>query len=64
MPEASRAKAYLRRLGYVSRETVPVPELNFLGLRAINLLLKDRETQKGYPRIWKKIKDSLSQWKR
>jgi len=54
----------LQRLGYVSRETIHPPEIQFLGSRCINLLLKTRETEMGYPRKWKLIKKELLQWEK
>ncbi len=63
-PRGPRLEDYLAELGYVSRETLDIPELTFLGHRRIMLLVRERETQKPYPRDWKKIKDSISQWTR
>lgn len=61
-PPAEKLADYLDRLGYVSRETVEIPELSFLGSRKINVLKKARSSQKGYPRKWKQIKDSIPEW--
>jgi 16S rRNA (guanine527-N7)-methyltransferase len=59
---AEKLNIYLDRLGYVSRETVKIPELTFLGNREIIVLKKMRTSQKGYPRNWKQIKDSIPEW--
>ena len=61
-PDPGKLKIYLDALGYVSRETLPVPELAFLGHRSIIVLKKQRASRKGYPRKWKEIKDSISEW--
>lgn len=61
-PRGPQLDDYLARLGYVSRETFEVPELTFLGHRRIMLLIREGETRKPYPRDWKQIKDSISQW--
>ncbi|MCR9143515.1 MAG: class I SAM-dependent methyltransferase [bacterium] len=58
-----KVNIYLDKLGYVSRETVAIPELSFLGTRQIIVLKKMRSSQKGYPRKWKDIKDSIPDWK-
>lgn len=55
---------YLKRLGFVSRETRHIPELEFLGQRHIIGLRQIDKPFDGYPRSWKKIKGSLSKWKR
>ncbi len=55
---------YLRKLGLVSRETVDLPELAFLGKRCLGIYLKERHEARGYPRSWKQIKDSISQWQK
>ncbi len=51
--------AYLRKLGYVSRETIQPEEIQFLGDRSINILLKSGLTENGYPRPWKTIRDEM-----
>ena len=61
LPE-KKLSTYLDRLGYVSRPTVAIPELSFLGRREIIVLKKQRECKKGYPRKWKEIKDSIAEW--
>ncbi len=58
-PEESE---YLSRLGFVSRETIGMPELKFLGKRTLIILKKERKPAKGYPRIWKKIKEEIEIW--
>lgn len=57
-----KVNEYLDLLGYVSRETVAIPELTFLGRREIIVLKKQRASRKGYPRKWKQIKDSIAEW--
>lgn len=55
---------YLDTLGYVSRETITPPELQFLGSRNVYLFRKEKQTKKGYPRIWKRIKEAQQQWEK
>ena len=57
-------KIYLKNCGLVSRETESVPELSFLGERHIVVLRKTADPLRGYPRSWKRIKESQSQWKK
>ena len=59
-----REKEYLKRLGYVSRETIRPSELTFLGERTINILLKTGPAVKGYPRNWKQIKEEMKRWEK
>ena len=51
-PETPATRMHLERLGYVSRETIALPELDFLGQRSVKILLRNKQPQKGYPRSW------------
>lgn len=59
-----RIRAYLGGLGVVSRETIQLPELAFLGERSIIVLSKISRSKKGYPRQWKKIKEEIEAWRK
>lgn len=54
----------LDTLGYVSRETITPVELKFLGQRNVFLFRKVKQTKKGYPRQWKRIKEAQQEWER
>lgn len=62
--EDKRSVEYLEHLGYVSRETVELEELAFLGRRTIKLLLKSGSVGSGYPRNWKRIKEQMKRWEK
>lgn len=55
---------YLNDLGVVSRETLPLPRLNFLGTRNIILLQRGRKMGRGYPRPWKLLKEEIKKWQK
>ncbi len=57
-----RVIQYLDTLGYVSRETIPLPELAFLGERRVYVFGKEKQTKNGFPRKWKRIKEAQQQW--
>jgi len=61
--EFSEEEKFLRKLGYVSRETFTPPELAFLGRRSILHLEKISKQDSLYPRSWKIIQQDLQKWK-
>lgn len=60
--ETPAMREYLAALGYVSRETIQPPDLEFLGKRSFKILLKASAPRKPYPRNWKRIKESIQEW--
>lgn len=60
--ETPAMRDYLTALGYVSRETIQPPELEFLGQRSFKILMKASAPRKPYPRNWKRIKESIQEW--
>ncbi len=59
-----RETEYLKKLGFVSRETMSHKELTFLGERTMILLQKIGPPERGYPRHWKKIKEEIKAWEK
>ncbi|MBI3394598.1 MAG: class I SAM-dependent methyltransferase [Spirochaetia bacterium] len=53
---------YLNQLGFVPRETVRLPELDFLGNRSIQYFQKIRTPAPGFPRAWNRIQSDMRQW--
>ena len=58
-PETDASRTHLQNLGYVSRETIALPELDFLGHRSVKILLRKKQHQKGYPRSWPIVQREL-----
>ncbi|MBX7059205.1 MAG: class I SAM-dependent methyltransferase [Leptospirales bacterium] len=61
-PTDPRRHAYLKKLGFVSCETIVLPELQSLGQRNLGIYLKEAPASRGYPRTWRQIKDSVRKW--
>lgn len=67
IPEFSQqawVEQYLKKCGFVSCETLNIPELDFLGSRNVIVLYKKHRLERGYPRHWNKIKKSGIKWKK
>ncbi|MCB1174084.1 MAG: class I SAM-dependent methyltransferase [Leptospiraceae bacterium] len=61
-PHRKRLQAYIKRTGFVSREIIPLPALQALGARHLLIFQKNGLPAPGYPRTWKRIKESSQQW--
>jgi len=61
---SDREDAYLKKLGFVSRETLLPEEVNIDSRRTIKILQKIETTSRIYPRDWKKIKDEIVLWQK
>ena len=50
---------FLNKMGFQLEKNIHLKELNFLGDRHIIFLKKSLETEKGFPRSWKIIKEEM-----
>jgi 16S rRNA (guanine527-N7)-methyltransferase len=64
LKNSDRDTEYLSHLGYKLGKNMPLEELSFLGNRSLVLLKKFKDTDKGYPRAWKFIKEEMEQWEK
>lgn len=61
---SDREEKYLKRVGFVPRETERPRELDFLGDRRISYFEKINKPDPGYPRKWSRIQSEMEQWER
>lgn len=61
---SAREADFLKKLGFVPRETIAAPELALLGQRSFYVLEKTGKTPPAFPRSWTLIKQAISQWEK